>query len=92
MQDGQNEASSAILFSNPASRDKRTAMTLRVSRDNGSSWTEDLVLHSGPSAYSDLATLPDGRIACLYEAGQQQPYESIVLAVLPYPLPTHESE
>ena len=38
------------------------------------------MLHDGPSAYSDLAILSNGRIACLYEAGEASPYESIVFA------------
>ena len=41
------------------------------------------MLHAGPSAYSDLAVLADGEIACLYEAGQAHPYESIVFAGFP---------
>ena len=31
------------------------------------------VLHAGPSAYSCLAVLPDGEIACLYEGGESIP-------------------
>jgi hypothetical protein len=40
-------------------------------------------LHSGPSAYSDLAVLESGEVACLYEAGHGHPYESILLARFP---------
>jgi sialidase-1 len=36
-------------------------------------------LYEGPSAYSCLTVLPDGNLACLYEAGVQRPYEGIVL-------------
>jgi sialidase-1 len=71
---------SVILFSNPASRDGRVNMTVRASPDECRTWTAARVLHAGPSAYSDLAVLADGRIGCLYEAGRSQPYESIVLA------------
>ena len=38
------------------------------------------VLHPGPSAYSCLTVLPDAGIACLYEAGDKNPYEKIVFA------------
>jgi len=41
------------------------------------------VLHAGPSAYSDLAVLPNGEIACFYEAGETNPYESIVFVRFP---------
>ncbi|HEX5791248.1 MAG TPA: sialidase family protein [Luteolibacter sp.] len=68
-----------VLFSNPAST-KRESMTVRASFDDGATWPQALALHAGPSAYSDLAVLPDGAAACLYECGNRQPYEQIVLA------------
>lgn len=71
---------SVILFSNPASQSERRNMTVRVSYDEGESWPIAKTLHPGPSAYSCLAVLPDGKIACLYEAGEEHPYESILLA------------
>ncbi len=76
-------ASGPILFSNPASDEKRVDMTLRVSFDEGQSWTGKKLLHPGPSAYSDLAVLANGDIACLYESGEDSPYESIVFARIP---------
>ncbi len=69
-----------ILFSNPASRDGRVNMTLRASWDEGQTWAASRVLHPGPSAYSDLAVLPNGQVGCLYEAGRAHAYESIVFA------------
>ncbi len=68
-----------LLFSNPAST-KREKMTVRLSRDGGKTWPVSRLLHDGPAAYSCLAVLPDGRIACLYERGVRTPYEKIVLA------------
>ncbi|HDP34312.1 MAG TPA: glycosyl hydrolase family protein [Candidatus Hydrogenedentes bacterium] len=76
---GKN-TSEILLFSNPASSDKRVNMTVRVSYDEGETWNILKVLHEGPSAYSSLAVLPNGKIACLYEGGQKHPYESIVFA------------
>jgi len=70
----------AILFSNPAHTEQRVNMTVRLSRDGGATWPIRRCLHPGPSAYSCLAVLPDGRVGCLYEAGAEHPYESIVLA------------
>ena len=35
------------------------------------------VLHSGPAAYSSLAALGDGAVACLYERGKASPGEMI---------------
>jgi hypothetical protein len=77
------ESQSIIFFSNPASNKGRVNMTLRASFDEGRTWPAKKVLHTGPSAYSDLAVLRNGEIACLYEAGEAHPYQSIVFASLP---------
>lgn len=74
--------SSVLLFSNPASQTGRVKLTLRASFDDGRTWPAGLVLHAGPSAYSDLAVLANGQIACLYEAGSTNAYEAIVLSRL----------
>ena len=76
--DGRN----CLLFSNPAhaGTGKRLDMTVRMSEDEGKTWPASKLLWAGPAAYSCLATLPDGGIACLFEAGQTHPYEKIVLA------------
>jgi sialidase-1 len=74
---------SVILFSNPASGSKRANLTLRASFDEGQTWPIGRVLHSGPAAYSDLAVLANGQIACLYEAGATNPYEAIMFRSLP---------
>jgi sialidase-1 len=70
-----------ILFSNPASDTARVNMTVRLSLDDGMTWPFHRVLHAGPSAYSDLAILKNGKIACLYECGEENPYERIMLAI-----------
>lgn len=84
-----------LLFSNPASLQPnpraasastsrlRRNLTLRASRDGGLTWPARLVLEPGPSAYSDLATLPDGTILCFYERGAAGPYETLTLARIP---------
>ena len=68
-----------LVFSNPASTTSRVGMTVRVSYDDGKTWMLKKTLYEGPSAYSCLTVLPDGNLACLYEAGVQRPYEGIVL-------------
>jgi sialidase-1 len=70
---------SRILFANPASR-ARERMSVRLSYDEGQSWPHSRLLYHGLAAYSDLAVLPDGRICCLYERGEEHPYEQLVLA------------
>ena len=68
-----------ILFSNPAST-KREKVTVRISEDGGKTWSVGTLLHEGPSAYSDLVVEPEGGIGCLYEAGDEVPYEKLVYA------------
>lgn len=66
-----------MLFSNPASKDKRAKMTVRLSEDDGKTWPAFKLLHEGPAAYSCLTVLPDGGVGCLYERGEKQAYETI---------------
>ena len=71
-----------LLFCNPAHAEtnRRRDMTVRMSYDEGQTWPVSRVIWAGPAAYSSLAVLPEGRLACLLEAGDKQPYERIVLA------------
>lgn len=69
-----------ILFANPASETDRVNMTLRASLDFGQTWRGAISLHAGPSAYSDLAIAPDGKVLCLYEGGHRHPYEFLRMA------------
>ncbi len=70
-----------LLFSNPHSvgvdgqgqevpggRGKRRNLSIKLSRDDGRTWPINKTLEPGPSAYSDLAVLPDGDVLCLYES------------------------
>ena len=68
-----------ILYAGPGG-EGRNNLTIRLSEDEGKSWPVARVLQRGPSAYSDLALLPDGRVACLYETGKKGAYETIVCA------------
>jgi sialidase-1 len=68
-----------LLFSNPAAS-TRTKMTVRVSRDDGMTWTAGRVVHDGPAAYSSLVVLPDDTVGLLYERGARSPYGRITFA------------
>ncbi|WP_080903239.1 exo-alpha-sialidase [Parabacteroides sp. Marseille-P3160] len=74
--------SNKLLFSNPASTDKREKMTIRLSEDNGKTWPCSHLVYPGPSAYSDLVNLPEGNIGLLYEYGVQNPYEKIGFIII----------
>ena len=73
----KGKISNNILFSNPASTDKREKMTIKLSENNGKTWPYAYLVYPGPSAYSDLTNLQDGNIGLLYEYGTNNPYEKI---------------
>ena len=54
----------------PAGRGRRQNLSIKLSRDDGKTWPLNKTLETDPSAYSDLAVLPDGTVLCLYEAGE----------------------
>ena len=62
---GPNEAS-RLLFCNPAAR-SRSNLTLRLSFDEGLTWTRQRLIYKGLSAYCALARLANGNIGILYE-------------------------
>lgn len=55
----------------PGKSGPRRNLTIKLSSDDGQTWTIGKTLEPGPSAYSDLAFLPDGTILCLYEAADK---------------------
>ncbi len=75
-------AGNALYFSNAADSRERQRLTVRRSPDGGETWSGGTVITPGPAAYSDLTELRDGRLACLYESGQQDAYEGIFLTIL----------
>jgi len=74
---------SRILFSNPADAKARAKMTVRLSRDEGKTWTVVKEFSPGPAAYSCLAIPAAGTAACLYETGEKSAYEKIVFTRFP---------
>ena len=55
----------------------RAAMTLRVSRDGGVTWTSALAISGLPAAYSDLVQLDENTVGLLYETGDFGANETI---------------
>ena len=80
----KGKISNNILFSNPASTDKREKMTIKLSENNGKTWPYAYQVYSGPSAYSDLTNLRNGNIGLLYEYGINNPYEKIGFIIIPF--------
>jgi sialidase-1 len=69
-----------LMFSNPDSILVRENLTIRLSYDDGQTWALSKTLYEGPSAYSALSILPNGGLACLYEKGENNLYETISFA------------
>jgi sialidase-1 len=78
-----------LLFSNPNSQQKRENLTVRVSRDDGRSWSEGRLIYAGPAAYSDLVIQQDKKIGVLYEKDN---YARIVYARFDYAWLTKKKE
>ncbi|MDX1733889.1 MAG: sialidase family protein, partial [Halioglobus sp.] len=76
-------AGQRLLFSNPAHRRARVAMTVRTSDDDGASWRRALQVYPGPAGYSQLGVLEDGGAVLLYERGRLSYSERISFARLP---------
>lgn len=67
-----------LLFSSPATpfRQKehpygRYNLTVRMSQDEGATWSAGRTLWPHPGSYSDLVVLDDGTIGCIYERGKK---------------------
>ncbi len=65
-----------LLYSNPPTTNRehkeRKNVTIKLSYDDGRTWPLNKLLQPGPSAYSDLAVMPDGTILCFYESGSPE--------------------
>jgi sialidase-1 len=63
----QREPRDALLFANPAVPKGRHHLTVKLSQDQGQTWSHSRLVWEGSSAYSSLAQLADGEIGLLYE-------------------------
>lgn len=85
-----------LLFSNPVDLQQRTNGRLRLSRNNGQTWSRGFGYSDGPgsfSGYSDLARFANGDVALLVEAGAsavkargRRRHDGISFQRIPFPL------
>lgn len=78
MRFGNNEKK--ILLYTGCKSSGRNNVTLRVSTDDGKTWTEGITICEGGSAYSDITILKDKSIGVLWEGAG---YQVIDFAVVP---------
>lgn len=81
----KEDGESIFFFLNPASENSRENMTLKISRNQAQTWNDSIVIHAGPSAYSDITILKKGVVGCFYEAGIESPYETITFRTIIIP-------
>jgi sialidase-1 len=73
--------SGALVFANAAHPKQRVALTVRVSRDGGTTWNDGRVIESGGAMYSSLTVLANGDLGVLYES---VPEKGLVFARFPF--------
>ena len=75
---------SRILFSGPSNSSVRASLTLRLSYDEGQSWSVSRVLFPGLSSYSDLAVVggDESKIGVIFENGEETFADRISVAIL----------
>jgi sialidase-1 len=66
-----------LLYSGPADPAARAAMTIRVSPDQGRTWTDPFPISGWPAAYSDLVQLDRDVVGLLYETGRATSTDTI---------------
>jgi sialidase-1 len=76
----QGEHKNRLIFANAASSEHRINMTVRISYDEGTIWSEGKTVYEGSAAYSSLSILADGDVGLLFEKDQ---YGEIVFVKLP---------
>ncbi|NNG35103.1 sialidase family protein [Nakamurella aerolata] len=75
---GGGKSRSPLLYSGPADPGARAAMTIRVSRDAGVTFSDPYPISGLPAAYSDLVQLNNSTIGLLYETGARTSTDTIV--------------
>lgn len=60
-------AKDRLLFANAKSTEGRENLTVRLSYDEGETWTEGKTIYAGPSAYPSMTALENGDIGVLFE-------------------------
>ena len=61
-----------LLFSNAKMKDNRINMTVRISYDEGKSWTNGKTIYNEGSAYSSMSILANGDIGLFFEKDNYQ--------------------
>ena len=80
IEDGYNK--NRLLFSNAKMKKGRKNMTVRISYDEGKTWSEGKTIYTGMSSYSSMTILENGDIGLFFEMGDgpiENPFMSFSL-------------
>ena len=69
----------SILWSGPAGPGRKH-LVVRVSHDEGQTFSRERTIYGGPSAYSDLTMLDDGSAGLIWERGVSDGYQFITFS------------
>lgn len=72
-----------LLFMNPEGPKERVNLKVKLSKDGGKSWKQIYDAPFAKEAYSDMAELPDGSVAILYEAGDSTSRDCLAFDIIP---------
>ena len=75
-----NNEPGRLLFSNPASKEKRLLGTIRISYDDGKTWPLEKLIYEGSFAYSCLTKIDNSTAGLLFE---RDGYEKISFSIIP---------
>ncbi len=82
---GKRKGKNIIAFCNAANTQRRDDLTLRISYDDGRTWTKNILIDKSPdskgdfTAYSDIVKISKNKIGVLYE---RNGYKEIVFTVV----------
>ncbi|TRY97907.1 hypothetical protein DNTS_034133 [Danionella cerebrum] len=86
---GPNPPQTLMLYSHPSNPKERVDLGLYLNKSplDSSAWPDEplMILHHGPSAYSDLVEYEPGRFACLMECGKEHENEEIAFLLFELP-------
>ena len=77
--DGYNK--NRLIFSNAESSKGRKNLSVRISYDDGETWSDGKVIYKGVSAYSSLTVLKNGDIAVFFEKDNHAANEVVVFSL-----------
>ena len=68
----KSDSKRTLLFSNPNHPGQRKQLTIRISYDEGATWSQGKVVYPGSAAYSSMTVLNNGDIGILFERDDYQ--------------------